>query len=624
MDSRHHRALDRRAEAAQFALAIAVELVAWYCAPALFLFACVSRGLLPAEAIAPHLRAVLLPLLAFILFRLVVAASETSAAAARITVAAVAAALLSLMISYYALVMIGLLSWGEVISWPLIAAYGPHAPHLAEALGISLALIAGGAALGVFGLFALAWLHLRRFDWAPLVRASRPPRFALAVGGIALAGAAELYGFVTHPAAEASEPFALTLRPRQAAWDFQGHRVDRLKAARLDAAEDAERRDYRPSATAARRNMILIVVDALRPDHMGIFGYARDTTPTLVRLEQAGALRKAVSLRATCASSVCGLLGISASRFVHQLSVRPITLQEVLRRHGYRIHMVLSGDHTSFYGLKQAYGEVDSYFDATAAGPGRYLNDDRIVLERLAALAPWDGAPVMIQLHLISVHPVSRRERGMARYTPEGNYAPYSFAPDAAGPPRESAINYYDNGVLQADAVIGEALGTLERKGYLRDALVAITADHGEALGEHGFFKHAQGVYDEVLRIPFLLLSRGAAPAPKPFPPRAVASQADIAPTVLAELGMPRPKTWRGVPLQEPAPGAFVFFQQGHEAGLFDPRDARILWKYWVNLRSGEEYAFDLTLDPGERQNAIGRVPLQLKREWRLQLLQRG
>jgi glucan phosphoethanolaminetransferase (alkaline phosphatase superfamily) len=509
----------------------------------------------------------------------------------RIAVAAIAAALLAALIAYGALALIGLHFWGQVVSWELITTYGAQAPRLAEVIGVSLAAVAGAALLVYCTLFAAAWMF---------------PRTFVCASGVALA--AGLGSF----AAQSPEP----------ALDFQGHTVERQKAARLDTAEDAARQRYQPAAAAERRNLILIVVDALRPDHMGLYGYGRDTTPTLARLEREGRLRKSAALRAACASSVCGLVALSSSRYVHQLSARPITLQEVLRRHGYRVHMVLSGDHTSFYGLKQTYGEVDSYFDAATAGAGRYVNDDRLALDRLAAFPQADATPVMIQLHLMSAHPIGRRDPALARYTPEANYAPIAFSPDAAAPAIESAINYYDNGVLQADATIGLALDTLERKGYLGNALVAVTADHGELLGEHGLFRHANSVYEEALRVPLVLLSYGYRPAGS-LDGHAVASQIDIAPTLLAELAMPLPETWRGIPLQSPGPRNFVYFQQRREAGLFDLRDAGNLWKYWVDLRSGEEHAFNLTRDPAERVNAIERIAPPLKREWRLELLGR-
>lgn len=603
--------------------ALAVDLLAWHCMPAVFLFVYVDRHFLPAQAVAPHLRVVGLLLLGLALFRLILVLSGITAAAARAATALAASALLGLMLSYYLLVLIGLQSWGRVVSWDLITSYGGQVFRLSDALGIPLPLALGIPALGYLALLFAVWTYLRFVDWTPFVRRSlSTPLLALLLcAGVVIEGIG-LYDFTAGPPTRESEPVSLTLYPDEAAWDVQGHAVDSLKSARLDAAENAARKAYVAASSADRKNVVLIVVDALRSDHMGIYGYARETTPNLDRLEKKGMLRKAVSMRATCSSSFCGLLSISGSRFLHQFSERAITLQEVLKRHGYRTHMILSGNHALFYNLRRAYGEVDTYFDAHQQR--RYMNDDRLVLERLADFPSWDGQPVMIQFHLMSAHPLGSRDGKTAKYVPAANYAFIANREVLAdGRPSERAINYYDNGVVQTDAMIGGILETLERKGYLKNAVVAITADHGEALGEHGLFQHANSVREEVLRIPFALLSYGYRPG-KSFASHPLASQIDIAPTLLAELGMPRPDTWQGAPLQESVSRDFLYFQEMWEAGLFDLRDPGNLWKYWTNLKTGQEYAFNLTRDPQERFNAIGEASAEQKRDWRLQLLAKG
>ena len=182
------------------------------------------------------------------------------------------------------------------------------------------------------------------------------------------------------------------------------------------------------------------------------------------------------------------------------------------------------------------------------------------------------GDPVMIQFHLMSAHLLGSRDPATAKYTPAASYLFLASRGDAVdGRPSEQATNYYDNGVLQADAVIREILDALERKGYLQNSVVAITADHGEGLGEHGLYQHANSVHEEVLRIPFILLSYGYR-ATGAFDGR-VASQVDIAPTLLAEAGIPLPATWKGRPLQQPAARDFLYFQERWEAGVFDLRD---------------------------------------------------
>ena len=75
-----------------------------------------------------------------------------------------------------------------------------------------------------------------------------------------------------------------------------------------------------------------------------------------------------------------------------------------------------------------------------------------------------------------------------------------------------TATNYYDDGILSADHVIQKLVELLRQKGYLRKALVVVTADHGEALGEHGIFAHANSVHEEVLKVPVVFIANGYEP----------------------------------------------------------------------------------------------------------------
>jgi arylsulfatase A-like enzyme len=127
-------------------------------------------------------------------------------------------------------------------------------------------------------------------------------------------------------------------------------------------------------------------------------------------------------------------------------------------------------------------------------------------------------------------------------------------------------------------------------------------------------------VREEALRVPLVLVWYGRRPAPS-IAPRRLASQVDIAPTLLAELGIPAPPTWSGTALQEPLAREFTYFQEGPEVGLFDQRDPRDEWKYWVNVRTGQEYAFNMSADARETTNAIDNVSAAQRREWRLRVM---
>ena len=541
-----------------------------------------------------------------------------------------------------ALAVIAAFAWLHASRWDWVSIAALRGTRASVAFGaVALALIAvadlyqstlvppvlrkepmGLGLLAIAGIVALAWPHARRWNWVSTASSSGSG-IALAFVSLVLAliAAMDVSGFMVLPPVQLrQEPISLSIYPAGGAVGMQSHGIDRAVATRRDNAEDAARAAYRPRTDPGNRNVILIVADALRADHMGIYGYPRDTTPNLSRLQAEGRAQPSPVVHAACGESACGLLSIASARYIHQFGSRMFVLHEVLARHGYRISMILGGDHTHFYGLKEQYGRVDTYFDASSAAAG-YMNDDRVVLDHLAAMPDWDGRPVAMQFHLMSSHMLGKRHPPSMVFEPSANYFIRANRTEAGSDaPSKRAINFYDNGVRQADAVIMELLETLRRKGYLRDALVAVTADHGEGLGEHGIWLHQQGVYREILGIPFLMIAYGDR-APRPLVAHALPSQVDIAPTLLEELGLPIPSSWSGKPLQGASLGDFAYFQQGPLIGLLDRRDAANPWKYWEDRRDGSAFAFNLRVDPSESRNAISSVPDPLKREWQLKVL---
>ena len=149
---------------------LAMDSIFWLGMPAVFLFVCIDGHLLPAGAVAPHLRIVISLLLGLAVFRLTLSVAGLNAAAARAASALAASAMLAVMLSYYLLTVIGLQTWGRVVSWELIASYGGQAFRLAETLGISVPVAIGAAGLAYLALLAAAWGYLGHFDWAPLLR----------------------------------------------------------------------------------------------------------------------------------------------------------------------------------------------------------------------------------------------------------------------------------------------------------------------------------------------------------------------------------------------------------------------------------------------------------------------
>lgn len=386
----------------------------------------------------------------------------------------------------------------------------------------------------------------------------------------------------------------------------------------IDAAEEQMYSNYTAAEDFSPRNVILIVGDALRLDHMSIYGYPRATTPYLDASRGKYQTLLASPVRSVCAESSCGLAAIASSRPLHLFPNKPFTLHEVLRRHNYEINLILSGDHTNFYGLRESYGAVDSYFDGTLQKK-RYVNDDLLVLEYVAELPEYDGVrPAMFQFHLMSSHGLGRRHTEV--FEPSINY--YKWAPGKEGvvaPDEEGkfgGINYYDNGVVQFDYVVERILGALERKGYLDDAVIVITGDHGERLGENGgYFGHQYNVDEGVLTIPFIVQRRGY--MGEGFKEWPVSSQIDVAPTILAELGIDTPSVWLGRALQSSVVERKLYFQQARKVGIYTSVMPQGLLKYWRDLDSGQEFIYTVGDGKGEKEIGVGEIEAGILGQWR-------
>ncbi|MBM3346739.1 MAG: hypothetical protein FJY55_09645 [Betaproteobacteria bacterium] len=297
-----------------------------------------------------------------------------------------------------------------------------------------------------------------------------------------------------------------------------------------------------------------------------------------------------------CAESFCGLLAVLTSKYWHQATLQSFGLPEVLKRLGYRVSFMLGVDHTNFYGLREAYGKaIDEYRDgsmldgSSAAG---YMNDDMAVLEWLAAWQPQAGVPQFLYVHLMSVHTLGTRHAQFSRWQP----AEVGLRVLRAGNRITAFVNNYHNGVLQADTVIERIFGLLRDKGLLEDAVVVITADHGEMLGEQGRVGHSRHAPAEPLvRIPLLIYdSEGVT-----YPARPMASQVDVAPTLLNRIGAAIPQGWAGEALDAPARRRFVYMESGGSRAVVAPVRGS-LWKYTEAESGGAGRLVNLTQDPHE------------------------
>ena len=307
----------------------------------------------------------------------------------------------------------------------------------------------------------------------------------------------------------------------------------------LAAAADPQPRP-RPAGRlpAGARPLVLIIVDALRRDRMGVYDPGLGNTPFLTSLAARGSLHK-FDAWSTCTFSFCGIMSIVASRSWNDFGARPETIIDRLALNGYETHLVLAGEHSNFGGLISLLGSSTSLSDQ----PPRTQPDDRSALRALERLPVGDPARTFLYVHLMSAHAGAHIEPPF-RATPDddGALGTYLFSPGG----KTAYRRIYDLRVRQADDVVRRTFEVLERKGILKDALVVITSDHGQRTSEGGLLYHGGEADPPTLNIPLLIYDGRNAE----YPARAPASQIDIAPTLAEAVGLAPAPGWKGVALQ--------------------------------------------------------------------------
>jgi len=277
--------------------------------------------------------------------------------------------------------------------------------------------------------------------------------------------------------------------------------------------------------TPSRPNVLLVTIDTLRADHLGCYGDAGAATPVLDALAARGARFATAVAHAplTTPSHASILTGLTPLRhgvrdngdFVLPDGIP--TLAEAFHDAGYRTAAFVSGfPLDARFGLARGFGVYD---DRLPHGGDRrrsaYVERpaDRTTAAARAWLEAGPPSPWFVWVHYFDPH------------------APYEPPPDYAA---RFAGRPYDGEIAFVDAQLGALLGLLDVKGVAGRTVVLATADHGEALGEHGEETHGVFVYDGTLRVPWIVAGPGV---PAGVVPTVVARGIDVAPTLLDLAG---------------------------------------------------------------------------------------
>jgi hypothetical protein len=304
------------------------------------------------------------------------------------------------------------------------------------------------------------------------------------------------------------------------------------------------------SAPGATRGTILISIDTLRADHLGAYGYGRDTSPGFDRLARQGTLfeNAIVPLPGTLPSHMSLFTGLyPAQHNVYPpsavLSPTIETLPEAFQRSGFRTAGFTEGGYMAGrYGFARGF---ERFSDAASRGPRAAEETFRRGAEFLAELG--EGERFFLFLHTYAVHdpydpPEPYRSLywsgpSLATFPPTGpnltavNRGTRDLSPEALA----YFMALYDGGINYLDGVLEAFVRELDALGLREQTTLVITSDHGEEFRDHGMLVHEQ-IHRENLRVPLLILhpeaSRGTRVA-------SLVQNIDIPPTLYELAGIP-------------------------------------------------------------------------------------
>jgi len=198
--------------------------------------------------------------------------------------------------------------------------------------------------------------------------------------------------------------------------------------------------------------------------------------------------------------------------------------------------------------------------------------------------------------------------RFFVTYLPIAGHHPYDSPQPGPFPDREE-FDRYRNALHYGDASLGTLIDGLRARGLERKTLWVVYGDHGEAFGQHeGDYGHTFFLYDENVRVPFLIAAPGAIGSEVHC--SRVVSLIDSAPTLLDVVGLPAPGDYQGHSMLQPAPRMALFFAD-YSLRMLGLRDGR--WKFIYEVDSGRSRLLDIEHDPRETTDLSPRHAAQAR-----------
>ncbi|MDP1689789.1 MAG: sulfatase [bacterium] len=417
-------------------------------------------------------------------------------------------------------------------------------------------------------------------------------------------------------------------------------------------------------------NIILITVDALRPDHLGFMGYSKNNTPNIDNLAREGIVfRNAFSVGPTTPYSFPAILTSTYPLDYsgpQEMKEPRVLISEVFKKQGYTTAALHSSPYLSeYFGYGQHWDFFqDIHFDnSKPAGKGKFK---KIFNKFLVSVFPWlffkmvywryklkgpkkvkaraefvnrvakdfiystksKNQPFFLWMHYMDAHtpPMCYTEKqgcsygqllgdavGSAIWSYGNKGALKQFIKNNFKKYLPETLQDYDKAINYADAEIGKFLQFLKEQNIFKNSAICLASDHGDEFLEHGGMGHNIQLYNEALAVPLIIKLPGEYKNEIKTNP---VSLIDLPPTLCDLAGIQAPKAFKGKSLFKGSPRKEIFHQSAfskkeNHLDIQALAECNIAcqtseWKYIINYSNKKEELYNLLKDPKEKNNLAG------------------
>ena len=364
-------------------------------------------------------------------------------------------------------------------------------------------------------------------------------------------------------------------------------------------------------AGSTQPSVLIYLIDTLRSDRLGCYGYDRNISPNIDRFASGATLFEHVTSQSSWTKASVGSMftgmwppAHGAIGWKHKLPTQLETLAEVLSRAGFQTGGFSANPNVvPAYDMDQGFDEFHRLLRRTSA----QLNE--IALEWLDRQDP--DRPFLLYIHTIDPHaPYQPPEPFRSQWAPNADQMP-SWQPSWKWPMEAMPFlsNLYDGEIAFSDHSFGQLLAELRARDRFDNSFVVLISDHGEEFKEHGRWRHGGNLYAESLEVPMIVKSPGQVKGQRVTVP---AQHIDLMPTLLEQMNLPIPVTVEGQSLARPEPKRiYSHLKLGKSPLFYSVIDGD--WKM-IRMQTAEATTrslFNRRTDPGETEDLWNQNPIR-------------